>query len=431
MSTQDIDRYEIIKRTMRGELTNQDASRLLSLSIRHTKRLKAAVRHRGPSALIHGNRGKRGNNRIPEDERATIASLLHEHYHDFGPTFASEKLEAQHRIDRDPKTVRDIMIAERLWKPRKQRAGSEHRSWRQRKDCYGELVQFDGSYEDWFESRGATDEACLLAAIDDATGQVTGARFVTDEGVFPVFSFWKDYVSVHGKPRAVYVDKFSTYRMHIASARENNDTKTQFGRALESLAIEPVFANTPQAKGRVERLFGTLQDRLIKELRLAGISASDEANQFLTDTFIPWFNKRFAVAPRRRANLHRPLTGKERSQLDSIFSRHDSRVVQNDFTVQHDKRFCQLTEYQPATICKKDKVTVEEWLDHTIHIRLRGKELNCRVLPARPRPLRSTPWALAATSPNQRQKSPYQPSSNHPWKRRFHADALAHQLVRG
>ena len=308
MSSKDIDRYEILKRTMRGDLKNKDAARLLNVSLRHAKRLKAAVRKRGPSALIHGSRGKRGNRHIPDDERERIVALLHEQYHDFGPTLACEKLEEKHGIDRDPKTIRGILVAEKLWKPKQNRSNSEHRSWRQRKECFGELIQFDGSYEHWFEDRG--EKCCLLAAIDDATGIITGAQFTTDEGVFPVFAFWKEYIYSHGKPKAVYVDKFSTYRMHLPSAREDKDLKTQFQRAMETLRIEPIFANSPQAKGRVERLFGTLQDRLIKELRLAGINDRESANQFLTDAFVPWFNKRFSVTPRRKANLHRPLIPK-------------------------------------------------------------------------------------------------------------------------
>ncbi len=429
MSAKEIDRYEVVKRTMRGELTNKDAARLLSLSVRHTKRLKAAVKKYGPSALIHGNRGKQGNRRIPDDERERIISLLHEYYHDFGPTLACEKLDEEHGIDRDPTTIRDIMITEKLWKPRMKRVGGVHRSWRQRKDCYGELVQFDGSYEHWFEDRG--EPCCLLAAIDDATGVIAGARFVADEGVVPVFSFWKDYVSVQGKPRAIYVDKFSTYRMNFESAREDLNLKTQFQRAAETLAIELLFANSPQAKGRVERLFGTLQDRLIKELRLANINDMNEANRFLADTFVPLFNKRFAVAPSRKANLHQRITQRERLRIDSTFSRHTEHIVQNDYTIQHQKLFYQLTERQPVTVCKRDNVTVEEWLDQTIHIRLRGKELNYRILPARPKRPLITSWVLAATTPNHNQRPAYKPSEDHPWKRRIHADILAHQLVRG
>lgn len=426
MSHKELDRYQLVQRCIRRELTESKTAGLLKLSLRHVQRLKRGVRERGPVALIHGNRGKKGNRRIPDCERQRIASLLHERYHDFGPTLAAEKLEAQHAIDRDPKTIRGIMMAEHLWKPKQKRSVSEHRAWRQRKDCFGELVQFDGSYEYWFEGRG--DSCCLLAAIDDATGTVAGARFVTDEGVIPVFSFWKEYLSVHGKPRAIYLDKLSTYRMHITAARENSDSKTQFQRAAESLAIEPLFANSPQAKGRVERLFGTLQDRLIKELRLEGISDMGAANQFLVDTFIPWFNRRFAVAPRRRANLHQPLTQRERSHLDSTFSRHTEHVVQNDYTVQHRKRFYQLSEHQPVTVYKKDTVTVEEWLDQTIHIRLRGKELNYRILPARPKRPLITSWVLAATAPQHNQRPPYRPAPDHLWKRRIHAEIQAHQL---
>lgn len=426
MSQKELDRYQIMQRCIRKELTESNVAELLTLSVRQVQRLKHGVRERGPAALIHGNRGKKGNRRIPEDEHKHIVSLLRERYHDFGPTFACEKLEEQHSIDRDPKTIRGIMVAERLWKPRQKRSVSKHRSWRQRKDCYGELVQFDGSYEDWFEDRG--DACCLLAAIDDATSIVTGAQFVTDEGVVPVFSFWKEYVSTHGKPRAIYLDKFSTYRMHITSAREDLDLKTQFQRATESLAIEPLFANSPQAKGRVERLFGTLQDRLIKELRLAGISDMQAANQFLTNTFVPRFNRRFTVAPRRKANLHQPLTQRERSHLESAFSCHTPHVVQNDYTVQHKKRFYQLTEQQPVTVCKKDTVIVEEWLNQTTHIRLRGKELNYRILPVRPKRPLVTSWVLAATTPNHNQKPSGKPSSDHPWKRRIHAEIQAHRL---
>lgn len=215
MNKKEIDQYEIIARLLRNEMNGTDAAGLLKLSVRHIKRLKAKVKEKGAAGLIHGNRGKPGNRRIPEEEKEQIKKLLHKHYADFKPTFASEKLEELHRIKRDPKTVRRIMITEGLWKPKqKRRHRQEHRSWRERKPHYGEMQQFDGSYEKWFEDRGP--ELCLLASIDDATGTITKARFAEHEGVLPVFRFWKEYLGIHGKPRSIYLDKFSTYNMNHA-----------------------------------------------------------------------------------------------------------------------------------------------------------------------------------------------------------------------
>lgn len=397
MSKKTLDRYDIIQRLQRKEINGTDAARLLSLSVRQTKRLKAAVARRGASGLIHGLRGKPSNHRIPDNEREKITAFLHAHYHDFGPTLAAEKLAERHGIPRDPSTIRDCMIAAGLWKPQQRRGAQEHRQWRQRRSAYGELVQFDGSYEAWLEDR--CPACCLLAAIDDATGNIIHAAFVSDEGVFPVFTFWKAYVETHGKPRSIYMDRFSTYKNHMTAATENHELKTQFQRAMEELAIEPLFANSPQAKGRVERLFGTLQDRLIKELRLASIATIDDANHFLTTTFIPDFNKRFAVAPALPVNLHSPLTAKERTHLQSIFARKEERTVQNDFTISYNTQWYQLAKDQPVTVCKKDRITVEERLDDSRHFRLRGKELHVTPIMKR---LRGRPaqkiWVLPATA---------------------------------
>lgn len=431
MSKKEIDKYEIIKRTIRGELTVKDAARLLALSVRHTKRLKAAVRQRGAAGLIHGNRGKPGNRRLADNKRAKIIKLLKKHYYDFGPTLASEKLETNHGLDLDPKTIRQIMITEKLWHPKTKPEQQTHRSWRERKSAYGEMVQFDGSYEHWFEDRAGTGEVCLLAAIDDATGQLVQAQFAAHEGVFPVLAFWREYIVREGKPRAIYLDKFSTYRTPTKYLAENHELKTQFQRALSALAIEPIFAHSPQAKGRVERLFGILQDRLIKELRLAGINGINDANQFLKGTFIPWFNQRFAVIPRQTANLHRPLTQPEQSSLAGIFSRHARRTVQNDFTISFGQQWYQLTAAQAVTICKRDVVAVEEWLDGSLHIRLRGKEINYCLLPARPKPSCIQPWVLAATAPDSHQQLIHKPAADHPWRRRIQANIATHLAVRG
>jgi hypothetical protein len=294
---------------------------------------------------------------------------------------------------RDPETIRRIMLSASLWTKRRGKAKGEHRSWRLRRAALGEMLQFDGSYHGWFEGRGGIKEACLLVAIDDATGKIMRAEFGAHEGVFPVFGFWKQYLETNGKPRSIYLDKFSTYKMNGAIAKENPDLKTQFGRAMAELGIEAIFANSPQAKGRVERLFDTLQDRLVKELRLAGIDSIEDANAFLAKTFTPAFNAKFAVVPASDINLHRQVLAQERAKLPSTFSRHETRTIQNDYTFSFKNLWYQIAKVQPITVCRKDVVTVEEWLDGSIHVRLRGKDLNYVILPDRAKAMRQ-PWVI-------------------------------------
>jgi len=393
MSKRNLDRYDIIRRLLRQEVNGSDAARLLDLSIRHVRRLRAGVRERGAKALVHALTGTVSNHRMPDQERNRIIEILKTKYADFGPTFATEKLREIHGITRDPETIRRIMVSASLWKPRQGRAKSEHRSWRQRRSAMGEMLQFDGSYHDWFEGRGGIKEACLLAAIDDATGKITKAEFCAHEGVFPVFGFWKQYLETHGKPRSIYLDKFSTYKMNGAIAKENPDLKTQFGRAMSDLSIDALFANSPQAKGRVERLFDTLQDRLVKEMRLRDIRTKEVANQFLAKTFIPAFNAKFSVVSASDADLHRNLTAQERVKLPITFSRQETRTIQNDYTFSFKNLWYQIAKVQPITVCRKDVVTVEEWLDGSIHVRLRGKDLNYVILPDRAKAMRQ-PWVI-------------------------------------
>lgn len=409
MTSKEINRYTIIKKLINKEINGTQSADLLKLTIRHIKRLKARVKKYGPKALIHGNRGKPSNRRIPEKEKERIINLLHKHYPDFKPGFASEKLSEQHNIVRDPKTIRQIMIEQDLWKPRKKKQ-KEYRSWRQRKACYGEMEQFDGSYEHWFEDRGLY--CCLLASIDDATGIPTKAEFAKDEAVFPVFNFWKEYLKEHGKPYSIYLDKFSTYKMSQKAAQENHDTLTQFQRAMNELHIEPISANSCQAKGRIERLFNTFQDRLIKELRLNNISTIEQGNKFLKQVFLPQYKTKYAVEPRSKTDLHKPLSLKERAELDSVFSRQYARTIRNDFTISFNKQWHQLLKDQPVTICKQDKIIVEERLDKTIHFRLRGKYLNYQVLPERPKKLNALYFIAANTK-----RTIYIPPVDHPWRK--------------
>ena len=410
MTQKEVNRYAIIEKLINKEINGTHAAELLNLSVRQIKRLKAKVKKHGPKGLIHANRGKASNHSIPEQERKRIIQLLHKHYPDFKPGFASEKLDEKHNIKRDPKTIRQIMIEQELWKP-KQKKKKGYRSWRQRRACFGEMVQFDGSYHPWFENRGPY--CCLLAAIDDATGIPTKAKFDFDEGVFPVFGFWQEYIKENGKPYSIYLDKFSTYKMSRKTAQENHDTLTQFQRAMQELNIEPITAHSCQAKGRIERLFETFQDRLIKEMRLANISTIEQANIFLEKEFLPKYRLKYAVEPRSKANLHKPLSQKENNNLDAIFSRQYTRTIKNDFTISFEKQWYQLLKDQPATICKKDKVVVEQRLDNTIQFRLRGKHLNYKLVPERPKKM-NVNWVIAAN-----QKPVYVPAADHPWRRNF------------
>jgi len=348
---------------------------------------------------------------MPDQERQDVISLIKEHYSDFGPLLASEKLSERHQIEKDKGTVRNIMIEERIWKP-KAKKKEVHREWRQRKASYGEMIQYDGSYEHWFESRGA--KCCLLAGIDDANSRVW-MKFDEHEGVEPTFNFWREYTERFGKPYSIYIDKFSTYSMNHKLAKENPDTLTQFQRAMEKgLNIEIIHAGSAQAKGRVERLFRTLQDRLIKELRLNNISTIEDANEFLEEDFLLKFNAKFMVEPRTESDLHKKLTKQETSELDSIFSRQYQRTVRNDFTISYKKSWYQLTEDQPATICKRDKIIVEERMDKSIHFRLRGKYLNYKLLPARPEKINKKGlWVIPQTANRKTNK----PSANHPWRK--------------
>lgn len=409
MSQKEVKKYDIIQKVINKELKGSEAADLLNLTTRQIRRIKKKVIVDGIKGLAHGNRGKASNRKIPDKACQEIVALLRKNYADFGPTLATEKLEEVHGIEYDPKTIRSIMIAEELWTP-KSKKKEKHREWRQRKVHEGEMIQYDGSYEHWLEDRGG--EQCLLASIDDASGRVW-MKFDEHEGVEPTFKFWREYIERFGKPNSIYVDKFSTYSMNHKLAKENPDTLTQFERAMSELNIGVIHAHSPQAKGRIERLFKTLQDRLIKELRLRNISTVKEANEFLKREFIPKFNTRFMVVPKSKTNLHKKLNKAEEKKLDSIFSRQYTRVVKNDFTISHKNNHYQLKKIQPVTICKRDVVTVEERMDKSIYFRLRGKYLNYELLPERAKRLneskKNTIWVIPKSTA-------HVPPANHPWR---------------
>lgn len=415
LTMKDADRYTVIKQAISGQFTVRDAAKILNLSGRQIKRLKKQVRKDGAKGVIHGNRGNPSHNKLPTKETQEIITLLHKYYADFNPGLATEKLTERHQITHDPKTIRALMIQEKLWHSKRKKVLDYH-SWRPRRSSFGELEQYDGSYEYWFENRG--QKCCLLLAVDDATGDITHARFDKDEGTIPTFNFWWEYLAKHGKPVAIYCDKFSTYNQNQETAKLNEDSLTQFQRAMKELCIGVIPANSAQAKGRVENRFGTLQNRLIKELRLEGISTIVAGNKFLEEKYNTQYNKKFSVAPRSKRNLHRRLTRLEEKQLPSILCRKYERIIQNDFTISYETNHYQLLEEQPVTILKKNKVTVEDWVDGTIHFKLRGKELNYKVLPigVKKMPLK-TKWVIAKTVVALKPAQVHRPAENHPWRK--------------
>src|SRR3989344_9535995 len=415
LTSKEQERFNVLNTLIKGGMTNAKAATVLRLSLRQVKRLKKKMREKGVSAVIHQLKGRGGNNHIDLSIKEKALSLVKEKYPDFNPTFASEKLAEHQGLIVNSQTLRKWMIQVGLWKVHLQRR-VEYHAWRQRKDYFGELEQFDGSYHHWFEQRlpdefGFPKEVCLLASIDDATGKITHAKFDFNEGVVAVFNFWMEYVLTLGKPLGIYLDKFSTYKINHKSAVDNLELMTQFQKAMKLLDIEVINANSPQAKGRIERLFGTLQDRLIKELRLANISSITEANKFLKEVFIPKFNLKFSVTPAMEGDVHRQLTQEEKKDLKSIFSIKSQRRINSDFTIQFKSNFYQLREIQPTTIRPKDKVLVEEHLDGTIHFSFKNHYLKCFILQEKPKKISKQPVIITNHPLN------FTPSPNHPWRK--------------
>ena len=416
LTTQERERYDIVQSCINGTLTNAEAAARLHLKIRQVQKLKRAVEKHGERGVVHGNRSRVPWNATPTSTKKSIVTFLKKKDHrDFGPTFAMEQLKKQKSIVLSRETVRAVMLGNDLWKSKQRTGPALHRQWRERKPMYGELVQFDGSYHDWFETG---EEACLLGAIDDATGIVPKAIFDDNEGVLPVFRFWWRYVEEHGCPMAVYLDKFSTYKINHKNAIDNEELMTQFMRAMDELDIRVINANSPEAKGRVERLFGTLQDRMVKEMRIANIKDETRANAFLDKEYLPDHNKRFSVLAREKGDAHRPLTDEMRKRLPSIFSVQSKRVVTNDFTLRFKNQWCQLAATQPIAVYRGDTVTIEERLDGTMHVRLKGTYLSFSLINKLEHAARPRVTALT------REKPRWKPPADHPWRRSANAAAL-------
>lgn len=377
MSLQQLSHLDVLRQAERKDITHIQAADLLAVNEKTIRRQLMRLHDEGAGFLQHGLKGRASNNRIPTKEEKNIETLLQDKYPDFGSTFASEKLDKIHKIDRDPKTIKRIQVRLGLFASKRARKKVVHLQKRKPRSVFGELAQFDGSYHNWFEGRGGSLEACLLLAVDDATSGILHAEFAEHEGVLPVMDFWLHYAGILGIPKAVYLDRFSTYSMNHKLAKENPDTLTQFERAAKEVGMEVIHAGTPQAKGRVENKFGTLQDRLVKELRLENISTVKEANAYLLKTFIPDYNKKYARQAEKKGDLHRKPEKTELTEiLPYIYCRKESRVIRNDFTVSYKKAWLQILPTPRLAMRPKENVFVHELPDQSLRIFIRGKQAN-------------------------------------------------------
>jgi hypothetical protein len=369
MSERELTRLRVLIDLSDKRLTVDAAGTLLGVERRQVYRLRRAFATDGPTALVSRKRGRASNHRHGATFRQTILALVREHYPDFGPTLASEKLATRHGLRLGVETLRQWMIADGLWIDRRHRLPSPHQP-RRRRDCLGELVQIDGSEHAWFEDRGPT--CTLLAFVDDATSRLMALRFVTSESAFDYFRTTRAYLETHGKPVAFYSDKHNIFRVNNG---EGGDRVTQFGRALTALNIDIICANSPQAKGRVERAFGTLQDRLVKELRLAGISSIEAANAWLPG-FIAAHNARFGREPANAKDLHRKLSAAD--NLDEILAWREERTVTQNLTLHYDRMMLLLDPTPLARGLVRKKVEVVNYPDGRFAVQFNGTSLAFR-----------------------------------------------------
>ena len=372
MSERDVQRIEVLTEVLSGRRTVASAAIVLAVSVRQVHRLLIRFRDDGGGALIHKGRGQASNHRLSQGIREYALELIKTRYADFGPTLAIEILLDKHAIKVGRETLRTWMLEEGLWLSRNQRR-SFHQP-RLRRESYGELIQIDGSDHRWFESRG---EPCtLLVFIDDATSKLMQLRFVPSESTDSYFEALHGYLEIHGCPIAFYSDKHTVFRVNRPDAKGGSGM-TQFGRALAELNIEILCANSSQAKGRVERANRTLQDRLVKELRLAGICDMEAGNAFLPE-FLGRYNERFAVRALKPENLHRSLNVKP-SRLNDILCHREQCYVGEQLTLSYDRRQIILERSDLADGLAGQYVEVYDFADRPLEVRWKGHSLPYRV----------------------------------------------------
>ena len=371
MSDGELRRLEVLRDVDRGGLPVGAAAQLLERSERQVWRLLKAFRAKGAPGLISKKRSRPSNRKTSEAIRSAVLWIVRQNYADFGPTLAAEKLAGEHGFAFSSETLRKWMIAEGLWLDRKQRRRRVHQP-RHRRECVGELVQVDGCEHWWFEDRGP--QCTLLVFVDDATSRLMHLQFVESESTFAYFHAARAYLEAWGKPVAFYSDKHGVFRVNHPGAL-GGDGMTQFGRALHALNIDIICANSSPAKGRVERAHKTLQDRLVKELRLAGAASLAQGNALLPG-FIADYNVRFAKLPANSKDLHRPL--RDGDDLEDAFAWKEERTLSQALTLQYDKVLFIVEPSEQAKTAIGKRVTVVDYPDGRLSIRYRGVELAYR-----------------------------------------------------
>lgn len=403
MSQRELRRLHFVKNAIGKVITQAEAAEAIEISERQVRRIVRRVREAGEGGIVHGSRGRRSNRATPDKLKAKILDLFKKQYPDFGPTLASEKLFERDKIAINDETLRLWLLEAKI--PYPQRKKRPHREWRERKPRLGEMVQTDGSHHDWFEGRGP--KCVLMGYIDDATGRPWG-RFEPYEGTLPAMRSLRSYIKRYGIPASLYLDKHMTYRSPKQQTLEDElagkRAMSQFQRAAEDLGIHVIHANSPQAKGRVERIFRTFQDRLIKEMRLANICGIEEGNRFLA-RYLPVYYKRFGVVPSEAGDMHRPVS--EELDLNRVLCIKTAHVLRNDFTVAHEGKL-----YQVLDNIQAKKVVVEERMDETMVIRYGEQSLRFKLIVAQAQKLTPKPRGFVFSM-----RKISVPSFGHPWRR--------------
>lgn len=411
MSTKELNRLSVVEKIIDKRLTQALGAQQLSLTIRQVKRLVRKYKQYGAEGLVSKQRGQVSNNKFTDKKIADIKQLVSVHYYDFGPKFAAEKLIEKHGINVSKETLRQWMVDWGLWKAKRQKQANIHPQ-RDRRDCYGELIQIDGSPHPWFEERGA--KCCLLVAIDDATSRLCSLHFEPTETTAGYFKLMGKYIKNHGIPLATYSDRHGIFRINLPTARE--DTETEFGRAARQLGIEVICARSPQAKGRVERANKTLQDRLVKEMRLLGISDIETANAYLP-TFMEDHNRRFAVDALSSEDAHRKSLPTD-EEINLIFSYQEERTISKNLEFSYENMIYQIKTNTKGYRLRHSLVTVCKDLNDVITLVCRGKILDytCHKRAKRNADIVDSKQLGSKLDSIAHKEKKYTPPANHPWR---------------